>query len=264
MQLCSRATGRLAAGALSLAVMLAIGGLAAGPAGASHKASSGISSQQLKTLTKKIKNGKKATYQATYAYKGTGSAKVSTITFAQAPPKSLFEQGTTHTLLIDTGTESLECSLTTSSSSTSSSSSTTTPSTATSATATTTTTTTTMPKPKEVCIKTGSGAAGAASGLLDLFSPTTALTFFNSAESDIYAKLAGINVKFSTANYAGLSSKCVTLKVSGESGKYCVASNGLLTYSGSSKGYFELKSFSKSVPSSDFQVPAGAKVETTP
>jgi hypothetical protein len=261
-----RTAARLLAGSVTFAALVAGAGMIAAPAGAHSKSGA---AKTLTALTKKIKAGKKATYQAVYSYKSTGTKKVSTITFAQKPPKSLFEEGTTHTYLIDTGTQSLECSQTTetTSATTTTSSSTTSSTTSTSATATTTTstTTTTAPKSKYVCVKTGSAGAGAASGLLDLFEPTTALTYFNTAEQEIAAKIAGYSVKITNGTYGGVASKCVTLRVSGQSYKYCVGNNGLLTYSGTpNKGYFELKSFTKNVPASDFQPPAGAKTETIP
>ncbi len=262
-----RTAVRIMVGSFTFTALVAGAGLAASPAGASRGGSKSASAKTLTALAKKIKAGKKQTYQAVYSYKGTGSAKVSTITVAQKPPKSLFEQGTTHTYLIDTGTSSLECSMTTNAtSSNTTSSSTTSSSTATgTGTTTTSTTTTTAPKSQYVCVKTGSTGAGAAAGLFDLFDPTTALTYFDTAKQSLIAKIAGYSVKITGATYGGVASKCVTLHVSGQNYKYCVGSNGLLTYSGTpGKGYFELKSFTKNVPSSDFQPPAGAKTETIP
>jgi hypothetical protein len=274
----SFAATRLAVVALSAAVLVALGGAAgigAGPAGASHKKShqpakhstkAPTSAKELTTLAKKIKSQKKATYQALFEYKNTSTNKIESITVAQEPPKSLFKA--TGTTFIDTGTESLTCSPTTTnstsgSSTSGSSTSGSSTSSTTGATTTTSTTTTTAPKSKYVCYKE-KGAQGSLGNLFDLFSPTTALTYFNSAEASIDARIAGYSVNFSTGTYGGLASKCVTFKIAGQSYKYCVANIGILTYSGTTKGYFELKSFSKSVPSSDFSPPPGSKIETLP
>jgi hypothetical protein len=252
---------RLAAVLLSAALVVALAAVT--PAGASAKgAKRSAQAKELTTLAKKIKHGKKATYLAVFAFGQTG--KTSTVTFAQKPPKTYFKE-TTETL-IDTGTESLTCSPTTTggSASTSTTGSGTSSATSTTPSATTsTTTTTTAPKYKVVCLKEPA-SEGALGGLLDLFSPTTALDYFNTAEESIAAKLAGYSVKFTTGSYGGLSAKCVTLRISGATYRYCVASNGLLAYSGTAKGYFELKSFSKSPPASDFAVPADARIESTP
>ena len=272
MMVRSFAASRAAALALSAALAVALSAAVAAPAGAHGSSSSGTNqAKALKTLAKKIKAEKKATYTATFEFKGTGTHKVESLTVAQEPPKSYYDA--TGVSYIETGTESLTCSPTTtdsstsssstSSSSTSSSSSGTGTGTGTSTTTTSTTTTTTAPKAKIACYKT-KGTQGSLGSLLDLFSPTTALDYFNTAEDSIGARLAGYSVKFSTASYGGLPSKCVTLKISGVAYKYCVAKIGLLTYSGTNKGYFELKSFSKNVPASDFTVPAGAKVTTLP
>jgi hypothetical protein len=77
-------------------------------------------------------------------------------------------------------------------------------------------------------------------------------------------KLAGYSVKFFNKTYGGIPSQCVTVKSVGISEQDCIGNNGLLTYGGSSRGFYELKSFSKSVPSSDFTVPADARIVTQP
>lgn len=259
---------RSAGVALFAAASIALAGVglvAAGPAGASHKKHHSTSSgtaqaKTLKTLSAKIKKAKKATYSATFAWKTT-SGKTQTIKVAQAPPKSFYQETAT-TSFVDTGTASYVCSKTeTGSAATSSSTSSTS---ATGATgATTTTTTTTAPKTTVVCIKEAAADSPLA-GFLDLFSATTIVTEFNAAESSIDEHILGYSVKVTSQTIAGQASKCVTVKVSGVGYKYCVTSNGLLAYSGTGKEYFELKSFSKSAPASDFQVPSGAKIETVP
>jgi hypothetical protein len=265
MKLRSFVATRLVPTAVAVAVVVGLAGIATGPAGASHKkshapkkTSSANLGKELKTIEAKIKGEKKATYQAVFTFKGTGSTKLETITFAQEPPKSYFKTSTS--ALINTGTESLTCSSSATAGSTSSTSGT---QTALTGTTTSATTTTTTAPATEVCYKEPA-SAGALGSLLDLFSPTTALTYFNTAAASIDAKIAGYSVKFSTQSFGGLASRCATLGINGASYKYCVAKIGLLTYSGSSKGYFELKSFSSHPASSDFSVPAGAKVETLP
>jgi hypothetical protein len=110
-------------------------------------------------------------------------------------------------------------------------------------------------------------SAGATDPLLsleDLFSPTTAESFFSEAEAAAAAKRAGYTMKFSTATFAGLRAECAAVNGNGVSGKYCVADNGLLAYAGASSGSVQLESYSGTVPGGAFTPPSGVTIVTEP
>jgi hypothetical protein len=189
---------------------------------------------EFKKLETSLKGQKQATFIATYTLKTESGTKK--ITFAQKPPDSLFK--TTSGTIIDNGKTTFYCSTSSGTTSTSGSSG-------------------------PTCIK--STTADPLGGLLDLFSGTAALGFFNSAEEEAAAKAAGVTVKFSTATESGLSSKCVTVSKGGTTeGKYCVGSNGLLDYWEANGTGATLSKYSSSVPSGTFTLPSGATVITEP
>jgi hypothetical protein len=186
-----------------------------------------ISAKQLKALTKSVKGGTKESFKAVYDV--TEPGKSETITFEQAPPKSLLE--TTSGSVIDTGTTTLFCS---SSGGT------------------------------ETCVSEGAGQSNPFAEIEDLFSPTAAENYFSQAAAEFAARKAGYALSFSTARYGGQASKCVTATGKGTTGKYCVNGSGILTYVGAASATVTITSFSKNPPASDFEAPAGATVETLP
>jgi hypothetical protein len=187
----------------------------------------GSAADNLSSLTSLATAGKSATFEAVYTYKSSG--KTETITFAQAPPKSLFKVGTTGQIIND-GTKTYVCGAGT-------------------------------------CYASSTTADPLVS-LTYLFDGQTFLDSV-AAYSATAAALAaqGITLTYSTSSYAGQSSKCVTVHSSKSTTKtftWCVASNGIMTSWNSGKSSFTLTSFSTSPPASDFQVPSSYKVLGTP
>jgi hypothetical protein len=194
------------------------------PAASAH--SKGLTSSQIKALTKELGGDKHLTYEATYKTVGTGSS--ATVTIAQSPPKSNFSSG--GGAVIDTGTKTYFCS-------------------------------TSSGNP--TCLSAGGSNPLAA--LEDFFSPTAALEALSEAKAGLGSKLLNIKTVSSSQTIAGQPSTCVTVNVSGHGGKYCVTKKGILSYAGETSGsYFELTKFSTSPASSLFTLPAGATVETLP
>lgn len=208
-------------------VALAVGAVllgSASPALASKK-SKGISSAEIKALTKKINSGRHLTYEATYTSVENG--QTTTVTIAQKPPKSSFT--TSGGSLINNGTKSYYCS---------------------------------NAGTVKQCLS--AGTTNPFVGLEDIFSPTLALNAFTEAKEGLVSHLLSIKVTASSARFAGQASTCISVSVRGHSAKYCVTKQGLLSYSGSGSNYFELTKYSKSPPSSLFTLPAGATTLTLP
>jgi hypothetical protein len=158
-------------------------------------------------------------------YTTTSSGQTESVTFAQSPPKYLIKVGTGGSVIY-TGSETLYCETTTE------------------------------------CISTGT--ANPIAPIEHLFSPTTAKAFFDEAEVEVATKEAGYSVSFSSGSYGGLSSECATVSGHGNTGKYCVARNGVLTYAGSASGSITLTSYTSNVPSTAFSPPSGATIITEP
>jgi hypothetical protein len=184
-----------------------------------------VTSSNINALTKELNNGKKISFEA--VYKSTEGGQNETITIAQAPPKTYFSSGGGS--VIGTGTKTYYCSGSAGSTS---------------------------------CLS--AGTANPFANLETLFSPATALAEFGEAKEGLVSRALGIKVSESSATIAGQASTCVTVTVHGNGGKYCVTKQGILSYSGAGKNYFELKSFTKSPSSSLFNLPAGATTETLP
>jgi hypothetical protein len=186
-----------------------------------------VSSSTLKTLQNNLNKAKHLTYEA--VYKSISGGQTATVTIAQAPPKSNFT--TSSGQVINTGTTTYYCSTSSG---------------------------------KSSCVAT-SGSNNPFIGLEDVFSPAAALTALTEAKEGLVSRLLGIKVTGSSAKFAGQSATCVTVKVRGQGGKYCVTKQGILAYSGTSSGsYFQLTHFTTSPPSSLFSLPAGATTETLP
>ncbi len=184
-----------------------------------------VTSSNINALAKSLNSAKKITFEA--VYKSSLSGQNETVTIAQAPPKSYFSASGGS--VVDTGTKSYFCS--TSDGATS-------------------------------CLSTGTSNPFAS--LETLFSPATAAAAFGEAKEGLISRTAGIKVTTSSASIAGQSSTCVTVTVHGTVGKYCITKQGILSYSGTGKNYFELKSLTKSPSNSLFDLPAGATTETLP
>lgn len=184
----------------------------------------GDQSAELSAIASSVKAGKQATFKAGYTYQGSSSG---TVTIEQKPPKSLFSTGDGE--VISTGTTTYYCSTS-------------------GATPT--------------CLSTGTSNPLAA--LSQLFAPDSAVNAIQAAEAQVAAHAQGYDVSFSDQSFAGQASKCVTLSGSGQSGKYCVTTGGILAYSGSASNSFTLTSYSGKVSDSDFALPAGASTVTLP
>jgi hypothetical protein len=185
-----------------------------------------VTNNNLKAITKAINSGKHLTYQATYTSVSNG--QTTTVTIAQAPPKSNFSSSTGS--VISDGKSTYYCS---------------------------------SSGGKEQCL-TVSGA-NPLLGLEDLFSPQVALGALAEAKEGLVSKALGISTTQTSASFAGQPSTCVTVTVRGKAGKYCVTNKGLLAYAGSSSSsYFQLTKYSSSPSSSLFSLPAGATTVTLP
>ena len=231
---------------------------------------SGKSAPNFNALTNNINRAKKMTYYAQYA-SYNGSNPQTTVTIAQAPPKSNFSSASGS--VINNGKTTYYCG--TSGNSGNSGNSRATPATqelrqlrqlrqlrATQANSGSSTTTTS--KSAVTCV--ASKGSNPLLGLESFFSPTIALTLFSEAKNATVARALGIKVSSSSATFAGQPSTCVSVSVKGKSSKYCVTKQGILSYSGSSSSssYFKLTKYSSKPPASLFAVPAGATITTLP
>ncbi|HEY6471494.1 MAG TPA: hypothetical protein VIY26_01295 [Acidimicrobiales bacterium] len=230
-----------AVAALAAALGLAVVVLPALPASAK-----GLTQSQINAIEKNLNHGKKLTFSATYT--AVNGGQKTTVTIAQAPPKSDFSSGTSS--VINNGKTTYICTAGSSSGGTGSTGS-----------------TGSSGAGKESCI-TESGANPLLS-LEDIFSPAVALAALNEAKSAAIARSLGIHLTESSGNYAGQSATCFSVSERGKgSGKYCVTKQGILAYATTSNNgstnYFELTKYSSSPPSSLFSPPAGATTVTTP
>jgi hypothetical protein len=198
------------------------------PGGGTTTTTSGPSSfsSEISQLSTLATSGSNATFQATYTY--TDGGKRQTMVFAQSPPKSLFKDSQSG-FVVDTGTATYFCG-------------------------------------SGECFK-----AATNDPLAELFYLFDGKTFQESvseyAVTSAYLAAHGISLSFSTSTYAGQPSKCVTIKLSHGAVKtatWCVADNGIMTSWSAGKSSFSLTSFTASPPSSDFALPAGAKIVSVP
>jgi hypothetical protein len=211
---------------VSLTVALGLGTLVLLPALPALPASGrGSATLNVKALTNSINRAKHLTYLAQYTTVSNGQK--TTVTIAQAPPKSNFStQGGS---VINNGKTTYYCSTSTGTAQ---------------------------------CLSVK--GANPLLGLEGVFSPAVALSALGEAKQGLVSRLLGIKVSSSSASFAGQSSTCVTVSVRGKSGKYCVTKQGLLSYSGSSSSYFELTKYSATPSASLFSLPAGATTATLP
>ena len=205
-----------------------------------------VSAPNLKALTKTINNAKHLTYYVQYT--SVSGGKKSSVTIAQAPPKSYF--ATADSSIVNNGKSTYYCTANADSGNSGNSGN-------------SGATTTTTSKATQQCL-TEKGA-NPLLGIEDVFSPTVALSALAEAKEGLVSKLLGIRVSSSSASYAGQPSTCLTVSVHGKGGKYCVTKQGLLSYSGSSSSdYFQMTKYSSKPPASLFTLPAGATTVTAP
>ncbi len=184
-----------------------------------------LSPKALKTLEKTLQSGSGQTYLATYNWVSNGSNE--TVTIAQSPPKSNISSSSGS--FINTGTKSYVCTGSSSSAS---------------------------------CYS--SGSTNPLSALINVFSSKTALNALSQAQHGLLSRILGYKTTSSNQTIGGQPSTCISISVRSKSAKYCVTKSGLLSYSGTSSGYFELTNLSSSPPASLFALPAGATVVTLP
>jgi hypothetical protein len=256
--------------AVSLAAAVGLGALLVLPA----LPAAGKSAPNLNALTNTINHAKKMTYYAQYtSYDGNGQQ--TSVTIAQAPPKSDFSSASGS--VINNGKTTYYCQTSLSGnsgdtgntgSSSNSGSSGNTGSSSNSGSSGNTgnsgATTTTAKSSGVTCLS--SKGSNPLLGLENLFSPTVALGLFSEAKQATVARALGIKVSSSSATYAGQPSTCISVTVRGKSSKYCVTKQGILSYSGSSNSssYFKLTKYSSKPPASLFALPTGATVSTLP
>lgn len=185
-----------------------------------------------------VQKGKNATFKAVYT-STSSSGDTQTITFEQAPPKQLFKtvSGTHTSLMLNTGSQTLTCDGGTSG--------------------------------HPNCVDMGSTGNAALTGMLNFYDGSFVVTAMHSWQMMIGAHMAGVSLKFHDDTIAGQGVQCATWSAQGQSATYCVTHDGVLakasgSSSSGSQGSFVLTSYSTSVPSSDFAVPAGASVATIP
>lgn len=111
------------------------------------------------------------------------------------------------------------------------------------------------------CSKLGTADAIAQNQIVSLYTPSHWITFLDVLS--VGAGLAGDQVSTSTMSVNGISLNCVDFSARGQGrSTICSTSAGILGYvkvPGSSTS-FEIKSYTTSPPTSDFQLPAGATV----
>jgi hypothetical protein len=219
----------------------------------------------LQNLTNELNKAKHITYYA--KYENVSGGQTTTITIAQAPPKSLFSSSD-GSLAVNTGKATYYCSANSASSggtgSTGSGNSGSGNSgSGNSGNTGSTTTTTTKSKSSEQCYS--EKGANPLVSTEALFSGAALTGVFAQAEESAIARALGIHVSTSSGNYGGQSATCVTVTRRGQGAKYCVTSQGILAYESTGKSnYFELTKYSNHPPSSVFQLPSGATTVTIP
>jgi hypothetical protein len=212
----------------------------------------GLSNSQIQQLEKKINQGKKATYAATYV-----SSDGSTVTISQQGGKSNFSSSDGSSV-INTGKKTYYCSKSDSGNSGSSGNS------GNSGSSGNTGSTTTTTKAAGLqCLS--EGGANPLGSLVNAFSPTLLLNVLNEDKTAAVARALGIKVTTSTQKFAGQDATCLSATVHGQTGKYCVTNQGLLAYVGGTGGStFKMTKYSSSPSPTLFKLPANATTVTIP
>lgn len=185
---------------------------------------------KINSLVTAMQSGKHEIFKATYTSSDGGSS-TNIVTIEQAPPKSAFVTGGES--FIDTGSSTYMCASDDSSGT-----------------------------PSVTCQNVGSSNPMA--GMMEIFSPSTIVGELQSMQGIFAEHLAGYSISTSSRTYAGQPSTCVTLKTGTTSTTYCVTASGILSYVNSGSSVFELTSYTTNVSASDFEIPAGATVQTFP
>ena len=244
--------------AISVAAALAGGMAVFGPAVAAT-----AKSPNLQNLSNELNKAKHVTYYA--QYKSVSGGHTTTITVAQAPPKSLFSSAD-GSLAVNTGKATYYCSANSGNSgSTGNTGSGNSGSGNSGNSGNTGSTTSTMTKPKSTEQCYSAKGANPLLGTEALFSGAALTGVFAQAEASAIARALGIHVSTSSGNYGGQSATCVTVTRRGQGAKYCVTAQGILAYESTGKSnYFELTKYSSHPPPSLFQLPPGATTVTIP
>jgi hypothetical protein len=233
------------AAAVGLALVVALPAL---PASAK-----GLSNSQIQQLENKLNQGKKATYSATYV-----SSDGSTVTISQQGGKSNFSSADGSSV-INTGKKTYYCSKNSGNSGSTGS----TGSSGNSGNSGSASTTTTTKAGGLQCLT--ESTANPLAGLVNAFSPALLLNVLNEAKASAEARALGIHVTESTQKFAGQNATCLSATVRGQTGKYCVTSQGLLAYIGGTGGStFKMTKYSGNPSPSLFKLPANATTVTIP
>lgn len=201
----------------------------------SHTTATGTPSSELSALANEVQGAKNKTFKATWTTSSTSSTAgaPTTVTLEQKPPDSLFltSGGSGGGEFLSLGTTSYFCGGSSGAA--------------------------------ETCLK--EAGPNPLASLIDLYSGDTFASALQGYESEVAAKVAGVNVKFSNQSFVGQSGKCLTVTANGQTLKWCVTDSGILAYASvAGHGTFQLTSYSTSVSGSDFKLPSGAKIETLP
>lgn len=190
--------------------------------------------KQLQDFDAKAKAAQTAVFKAEYKETKTGgssSDQNQTITIAQKPPKSKYQQG--DSLLVDDGKNEITCSPSGSNN-------------------------------KQQCLIVGpsngtNGLGTGVAGFTQAFSLTGIVAAF-----EVAAIVPGISFHNTTRDLAGQHLDCVTLDVKKDGknshSEYCETKEGILGYVDNGDGdVFSLSSYTSDVSDSDFTLPAPAK-----
>ena len=183
------------------------------------------------SLLSKFQNGEHGTFIATYQITSGASGSLTSLTIAQQPPDSLFEgtssSGNFELLTLDK--KSYICSGQSSNGT------------------------------GGMCMN--EGAATSEADLFNIYEPGSYLPYFQAA-----AKASGGQVSYSSKTVNGISLSCVTATdvtgQNGTGGTFCVTDQGVLGYvsttgaTAANSFSFEITSYSTSVPSNEFTLPA--------
>ncbi|MGO9334737.1 MAG: hypothetical protein ACLQCU_11945 [Acidimicrobiales bacterium] len=177
-------------------------------------------------LLGKFKSGESATFVATYKFTST-TQELTSLTMARQGSDSLFE-GTTSSSnfeLVTTGGKTYIC---------------------------------TTPTGGSATCYDETGTASSLAEIFDAYSSSTYLPYFQEA-----ASASGGHATYSSKTVNGISLSCVSVSnADGNAGTFCVTAQGVLGYvswtgtTSTDSGSFELESYSTSVPSDEFTLPA--------
>lgn len=120
--------------------------------------------------------------------------------------------------------------------------------------------------PNVRCTKGASISDTPEATLANAYSAASYASLIKQWEQTIHTGLNPAHAEFFTKDVAGLPSRCIYWDYQESSVKYCVTSNGIVSYlemqpsPDAKPSSFELSKYSTKVSASDFTVPAGAKI----